>query len=205
RRPAPPGCPAEEAQAYSDALEALILDPERTRALGAAARARIQEHFELDTMGRRLVDLLDHARDLHDRFPRQLITPGFARELALQGIEMVRVHELADFLWPYRGKWLDREAQERHDLEQARRADLERREHALEIVTRIESSRGYRLVSSAKNTWAYRLYAKARWGEGWEVHVRHPDPVHRLNVITSSRTYKLIKTLGGGSNGHSAR
>lgn len=205
KRPAPPGSASEEARAYADALEALILDPERTRALGAAARARIQEHFELDTMGRRLLGLLDHARELHDRFPRQLITPGFARELALQGIEMVRVHELADHLWPYRSKWLDREAQERHDHEQARRADLERREHALEIVTRIESSRGYRLVSSAKNTWAYRVYAKARWGEGWEVHVRHPDPVHRLNVITASRTYKLIKTLGGGSNGHSAR
>jgi len=204
RRPSPPDADLE-ANAYADVLATLIADPARTRALGADARARIQRHFELDTMGRRLLQLFEHARDLHDRVPRQAVTPALAKELALQGIEMVRVHELADFLWPYRGRWLDKEAQEHHDREEVQRAELQRREHALEIVTRIESSRPYRLLSSAKKTWAYRLYAKPRWCEGWEVHVRHPDPGHLLNVISASRTYRLLRSLGGGANGHSAR
>lgn len=176
-----------EAAVYAETLDELLDDPARIAALGAAARRRIVEHFELDRMGERFLALIDQAKELHDRHPRQRLSPGFARELAVRGIEMMRIHELADYLWPYRDKWLRTASAE----EQARIAAEEELRH-------IESSRTYRVVQGVKKTIVYRAFARVRYGEGWDggggIEPKD-DPVARLNHVRNSRAFRLIQAL----------
>jgi glycosyltransferase involved in cell wall biosynthesis len=92
----------EEVEAYADALDGLLADPGRRRALGEAGRARVKEHFPLDQMGEGFVDLLDRARELQRESPRPVPSPGLARACAIQAVEHVRLSELADRLWEER-------------------------------------------------------------------------------------------------------
>lgn len=174
----------EEARGYARVLGELLDDPERVRAYGAAARRRIVEHFELDKMGERFVALLAEAKELHDRKPRLRLGEGFARELAVQGVEMARIHELAEYLWPYRDKWL-RTASESE----------RRRVEAEEELRQIESSRTYRVVQGVKKTIAYRAFARARYGAGWESLQAQEDPMTRLERVRGSRAFRVIQAM----------
>ena len=63
-----------EAQRYVETLSALLDDPERRRALGAAARARVEQHFRLQDMGEAMVKaLLERAPVLHAARPKSAL------------------------------------------------------------------------------------------------------------------------------------
>ena len=51
--------PPRDAEALADALRSLAADPERARALGAAGRARVAEHFSAQAMTRRVLAVYD--------------------------------------------------------------------------------------------------------------------------------------------------
>ncbi len=48
-------------------LRALVRDPERARALGAAARAHVRDRYGLDRFLHEWDDVLDRVRETHDR------------------------------------------------------------------------------------------------------------------------------------------
>lgn len=59
--------PCGDPDALSVALEALLtLDPEARRAMGAAARARIESHFDITVVARRYLDLFEELRGHRD-------------------------------------------------------------------------------------------------------------------------------------------
>ncbi|HVU62652.1 MAG TPA: glycosyltransferase [Phycisphaerales bacterium] len=178
-----------EARAYAQTLAVLIDDPARAAAMGAAARERIIRHFELETMGRRMLEILGLARAWHRERPRQAISEGFARELALQGVEMMRIQDLAEELWPYRQKWLDAaggaasEAEAQRDAEAA--AELER----------LSSSRAWRAIQAIKDTPPYAILARARFGPDWRL-VDPKEPPHvRVARIRTSRAYRVVRAI----------
>ena len=177
---------AAEAAAYAATLDELLEAPERISAYGAAARKRIIEHFRLEVMGERFERLLKEAKELHDRHPRAALPMGLARELAVQGVEMVRIHEVADYLWPYREKYLSTASAAERE-----RARAEEELHA------IESSRTYRAVQGVKKTVVYKALARVRYGADWErewVEVKE-DPLARLERVRSSRAFRVIQAM----------
>lgn len=173
-----------EASAYAEALAALIADPQRARTLGLAARRRIESEFVLDRMGQRMAALLLHARDEHAARPRPLMLPGLAAEMAVQGVEMQRVHDLADHLWGYRERW--------RSIEQT--GDQLRSLAGAELA-RIENARTFRLVRMLKTTGPYRLVARARFGPDWDRAEPKDDPVARLAHLRSSRSFRLVQSM----------
>ncbi len=188
-----------EAVTYASTLSALIADPERIFTIGAAARARIREHFELDSMGTRMLAHFAKAQRLSRQKPRQAISEGFARELALQGMEMMRVQELADDLWPYRQKYLDLvrgtgvppvgygDSPE----------DNARNSEAAHVLTRLERSRTWRAIQMVKSSPPYKLLARARFGADWQLVDPKEPPAVRLARLRSSRAYRIAHMLSG--------
>ena len=51
--------PPEDVQAVADAIDSLLADPERARALGQAARRRVEAELTYDALAARLGDALD--------------------------------------------------------------------------------------------------------------------------------------------------
>jgi glycosyltransferase involved in cell wall biosynthesis len=88
-----------EMEAYARVLSELVTDPARRQALGRAARARVESGFRLDDMGRRMVEILDEAVELHDTQPRPLPGLGLARACAAQAVEFTRFTREFDKLW----------------------------------------------------------------------------------------------------------
>lgn len=86
----PRGTSREEAERYSDALAALLRDPDRRTEMGRAARLRINERFRLEKMVERMDDLLREAMRLRDEKPRQGPSHGLARAVATEAIELTR-------------------------------------------------------------------------------------------------------------------
>jgi hypothetical protein len=104
----------------------------------------------------------------------------------VQGVEMVRIHELAEYLWPYREKYLSTAS-----------ASERERVRAEEELRAIESSRTYRAVQGVKRTVVYKAIARVRYGRGWEqqwVEVKE-DPVARLDRVRRSRAYRVIEAM----------
>jgi len=66
----------DELQEYVSVLKCLIESPEERAAMGAAGRQRILEHFTIDRMGDRMVELLETARDLARTRPRPEASTG---------------------------------------------------------------------------------------------------------------------------------
>jgi glycosyltransferase involved in cell wall biosynthesis/GT2 family glycosyltransferase len=178
-----------EARAYAEALAELLADPGRVRALGEAARERIREHFELDSMGRRMLALFERARALHEDFPRPPVSPGLAREMALLGVEMLRVQDLCDYLWPYRDRY------RRLTGELAGPGDAALEAQARAQLEHLENSRAWRLVSAVKAAPPYRLLARVRYGPGWDRADPGESPAARLARLRASRSYRLIQTM----------
>lgn len=88
-----------ESQEYVAVLKQLIESPELRASMGQAGRRRIIEHFTLDQMTKRMVDLLNLAQELSKSSPRPFVGRGLGLECATQAIEYTRLERLADHLW----------------------------------------------------------------------------------------------------------
>jgi glycosyltransferase involved in cell wall biosynthesis len=62
---------ASEVARYADALDELLANPTKLRAMGEAGRSRVREHFALDDMGTRMDALLGRASELAATNPRR--------------------------------------------------------------------------------------------------------------------------------------
>jgi glycosyltransferase involved in cell wall biosynthesis/SAM-dependent methyltransferase len=91
--------PTEEAERYADAIEALLRDPGRRRAMGIAARSRVESSFRLEHMGQRVHALLEHSIDLHRTKPKPAPSVALARNSATETIELMRMARLMDVAW----------------------------------------------------------------------------------------------------------
>ncbi len=193
---------AGEAAAYATTLNALIAHPDQIAAIGAAARARIREHFELDSMGTRMLAHFAKAQRLSREKPRQTISEGFARELALQGMEMMRIQELAEELWPYRQKYFEllRGTGDPPSGSGDSALDGARNAEAADVLARLEQSRPWRAIQMVKESPPYRLLARARFGAGWQLVDPKEPPAVRLARIRRSRAYRIARILGGTGN-----
>lgn len=183
--PRPENNPEREAVAYANTLDNLLSDPQRVRTLGKAARRRIQEHFQLANMGRRMLELFEIAQHNHRQLPRERVPIPLAREIALQGVECVRVHELADYLWPYRDRFY---AQKREEASRPQQA-------VLEELHRLERSVSFRVANAAKRTSAYRAIARRRFGPNWELIEPKDNHAARLAYIKASRVYRAVQLV----------
>lgn len=84
---------------YVQALKFLLSNPEQRQTMGHQARRRIRNHFHLEHMIRRMLELFNEA---HRR--RKIAVPLFpdtalGREIAIRAVEMTRLQMLADWLW----------------------------------------------------------------------------------------------------------
>ena len=181
--PRPDNDAQQEAEQYAHVLDALLSDPARLRALGKAGRRRIQSDFQLANMGRRMLELFEQARTNQRQHPRTTLGPGLARELAVQAVENVRIHHLADYLWWYR----DQHYAARRQAEEQPRVDAERQ------LAQLESSAAMRVIRAAKTTPLYRAYAARRYGPDWHLAEPKDDPVTRLSCLRASRAYRFVE------------
>lgn len=166
-----------EADLYAQVLARLIEDPDERARIGRAARAHVVAHHDVARMGERLVELFELAAHNQRTQPRQVLTPGLAHELAVAGLDWVRMRDLADQLWPYRQQVIDEQAQHR------RRAEAARSE-AARAVGFIENSTSWRLVQAAR-----RLTLRG------PDHHPHLDPVQRLEQIKASTSFKVVTVI----------
>lgn len=60
------GTEGTEARQYAEILAELLQDPQRRARMGAAGRSRISSRFQLEQMGKKMVRLLNEARNLHE-------------------------------------------------------------------------------------------------------------------------------------------
>lgn len=95
----------DELEEYVRALQLLIDAPERRRAMGEAARERVERHFPLTALGPRMAELFDRACLLSRTEPRPAVGLGLARESATQAIELTRVEGALHELWMEREGW----------------------------------------------------------------------------------------------------
>jgi hypothetical protein len=91
----------EEAQAqeYADILVELIRNEGTRQAMGQSARKRVQKSFGMDTMGDRMVELIEGAADLRRQAAQPPTNRGTGLEFATLGIEYLRLQDLATYLW----------------------------------------------------------------------------------------------------------
>ncbi len=179
---------AEEAETYARLLAQLIADPDQRATIGAAARLHVIQHHQLSKMAERIERIFGRAARLKHAAPRQTLTPAFAREVAITGIDWVRQRDLCDQLWPGHQRAMALEAERQHEHERALRAA----EHALGYI---ERSTTWRLVQGCKNFPLYTLYARARYGREWARPESAADPADRLARIRASRSYRVITTI----------
>ena len=91
--------PDEEAARYADALSSLLRDPDRRRRMGLAARTRVETSFRVEQMGGRMNELLETAIERHRSAPGPVPSRELGRVTATEAVELVRVANLADWLF----------------------------------------------------------------------------------------------------------
>jgi hypothetical protein len=168
---------AAEADRYAGVLADLVRNPQRRAEIGAAARRHVVTNHPLEETRRRLLELFDLAAHHKRTRPRATVAPELAQELAVAGIDWIRTRDLCEYLWPYRQRVLDAEAEDR------RRVDHERAA-AARAVGFIESSASWKLLQTAR-----RLALRGPDTAG------QADPVERLNHIRASKTYKVLTVI----------
>jgi glycosyltransferase involved in cell wall biosynthesis len=87
----PVGDPAKEIPQYVAHLKDLLERPEKRRAMGAAARARVREHFRLDQMTDTFIAAMDEAATRAAARAVPLPDPRLCREIATLALEQVRL------------------------------------------------------------------------------------------------------------------
>lgn len=188
----------EQAQAglYAGHLASLIRDGEKRRAMARAARARVVEHFPLCAMGDRMEALLrqglERARERVERgVGAPVLDARTAAETARRAIEFARVHDLADHLWSERER-LHAQLGALAPMPRAGAVDGAYRGAAADELRELEGSFAWRVVGVLKNNPLYALWARARWGPGWNTPDPHETPEERLARLRASRGYRLI-------------
>jgi len=88
-----------EVQEYVSALKQLLESPELRVSMGQAGRRRIVEHFPIDRMAERMVELLNRAQELSRASPRPAVGKGLGLECATLAIEYTRLEQFADRHW----------------------------------------------------------------------------------------------------------
>ena len=91
---------------YVQALQSLITNPQRRQEMGRCARERICAHYRLDQMGSRMVELFELAHQRRETRSVAPVDPALAHEIAIRAVEMVRLQNLADYLWVERDRLL---------------------------------------------------------------------------------------------------
>ncbi|MEX2556625.1 MAG: glycosyltransferase [Actinomycetota bacterium] len=86
----PPGSEDEEVLRYTEILAGLIEDPGARRAMGDAARARIESDFTTERMGDRMEALLGRAIEVAASTPRVPPTSRAARDSAHEAVRTAR-------------------------------------------------------------------------------------------------------------------
>jgi len=109
-----------EVQRYTTELASLLIDPETRRAMGAAARLRVEQYFPLPQMGERMLALLQRAQHLHDTNPKPEVSRGLSREYVTLALEEKRLFDVLQPLakysmleglrWQVRARWASFEA-----------------------------------------------------------------------------------------------
>jgi len=181
-----------ETRAYADALEALLLDPQRRRQLGQRGRERVQEHFRLDQMVERLLVLFDRARGSREQSARPPLDREMAAEWATQAVEYVRISQLADALWTERERFADRNrgASPAPDVD-----PLGLRLRTEAELDYIESARSWRWVRSLHRSLLGRIATRLRLARDLELIDAIDDPALRLAKIEATLSYRLIRAL----------
>ncbi len=82
-----------EVDGYVAALRGLIESPTLRRDMATAARGRVAQHFALETMGERMVELLERAVALSRTSPRPPVGEGLGLECATLAIEYLRLEQ----------------------------------------------------------------------------------------------------------------
>lgn len=90
---------ADELQAYLDAIERLVSDPARLRAMSNECKALAVSKFSWEETIGHFQAILDEAHQLRINHPRNPITPNLGRELATLALEYKRLGEAVDWLW----------------------------------------------------------------------------------------------------------
>lgn len=88
-----------EVQGYVSVLKQLLESPELRASMGQAGRRRIVEHFTIDCMAERMVELLNRAQELSRASPRPAVGTGLGLECATLAIEYTRLEQFADRHW----------------------------------------------------------------------------------------------------------
>jgi glycosyltransferase involved in cell wall biosynthesis len=183
--------PEREISAYVEALTPFIADPSHARQVGSRGRARIIDHYQLSHMGDRMEQLLATALRFARSSPRPAIDPALGRELAIRGIEYLRLHSLADALWADRERLRSIIGAPQPSPSPAGGGEIA----AENELAAIERSRLYGLVLAAKRTFPYCWLARLRWGPGWEQADRNEPAAARLARLKASRAYRMILRL----------
>ena len=82
-----------EALAYRQALSDLLRRRDRLKAMGIAARKRVQDHFRLEQMGTQMESALLRAIEFHHAHPRPAVSAVAAEASARLAIEAARQSE----------------------------------------------------------------------------------------------------------------
>ncbi len=151
-----------EVQQYSEQLGALLRDPERCHAMGANARRRVVEHFQLKHMGARMEELLRQLKDGQRRLPLDSVDPRYLDEAANQAVEFTRLSGVLDQKWSEAGDLLSQyhELDARLAAKSAEADQLWRNYQALDARTAQESAEFAdirRQLTSIHNSAAWRL------------------------------------------------
>ncbi|MCL6540388.1 MAG: glycosyltransferase [Roseiflexus sp.] len=91
---------------YVQALQSLITNPQKRQEMGRCARERICAYYRLDQMGLRMVELFELAHRRRETRSVVPVDPSLAHEIAIRAVEMVRLQNLADYLWVERDRLL---------------------------------------------------------------------------------------------------
>lgn len=91
--------PEEEIKAYTQVLANLLDDGHLRTEMGMAARQRVVDHFSLDHLGERLVDLIGRARELSSTDPRPRLTEATGTAVATLALDHLRLETVAQDLW----------------------------------------------------------------------------------------------------------
>jgi hypothetical protein len=84
---------------YLQALKSLLEDRKRRIQMGFNARQRVVQNFQLEQMGKRMIQLIRCAQERARQDPHPAIPLDLAHEVATLAIEYTRLEQVADLLW----------------------------------------------------------------------------------------------------------